>query len=298
MQRLRFRSRVPAPVEELFEWHAREGAFERLIPPWQDVEVIRRDGSIRDGDVLHMQIAAGPLRVNWVALHSNCEYGKQFRDTQIRGPFATWVHMHRTHFDTELTSILDDNIEYELPLVRIGEPFAASMAKREIRRMFRYRHLRTRLDLLRHQQYRHLDRIAVHVSGDHPFASQLAAFLSGGGHRATAGQDADASVDLVGLDRCQVRVRTVHGDRAVIIPDMVVGPSFEGTGVVSRLTSLVRTSDSAGEHTWIAEDDLIGLVYSALIDPQSGNVIDGTTNRVTRFFTDAATARRFYHGTI
>ena len=43
-------SRIDAPVEALFDWHARDGAFERLVPPWENVEVVERSGGIRDGD--------------------------------------------------------------------------------------------------------------------------------------------------------------------------------------------------------------------------------------------------------
>ena len=33
------RSEVPHPVEEVFAWHERPGALDRLSPPWEVVEV-------------------------------------------------------------------------------------------------------------------------------------------------------------------------------------------------------------------------------------------------------------------
>ena len=39
------RSRIPAPAEAVFDWHARPGAFERLTPPWQPVEIVERSGA-------------------------------------------------------------------------------------------------------------------------------------------------------------------------------------------------------------------------------------------------------------
>ena len=41
-------STLPASVEEVFAWHERPGAFERLTPPWERVIVIERSGGIRD----------------------------------------------------------------------------------------------------------------------------------------------------------------------------------------------------------------------------------------------------------
>ena len=38
------RSQMPVSAEELFAWHAREGAFERLMPPWESAQVEERHG--------------------------------------------------------------------------------------------------------------------------------------------------------------------------------------------------------------------------------------------------------------
>ena len=57
------RARLPASAEEAYDWHARPGAFERLTPPWQRVEVIERSaGGIEKGTRLVLRVAAGPLR--------------------------------------------------------------------------------------------------------------------------------------------------------------------------------------------------------------------------------------------
>lgn len=39
---------VPASPEELFAWHERPGAFQRLNPPWENVEVKSPTGGIRN----------------------------------------------------------------------------------------------------------------------------------------------------------------------------------------------------------------------------------------------------------
>ena len=41
-ERFVHRTRIAAPAEEVFRWHARPGALERLTPPWEPVEVIER----------------------------------------------------------------------------------------------------------------------------------------------------------------------------------------------------------------------------------------------------------------
>ena len=40
------RVHIPAPAAEVFQWQARPGAFERLTPPWESVEIVERSGDI------------------------------------------------------------------------------------------------------------------------------------------------------------------------------------------------------------------------------------------------------------
>ena len=43
------RSIIDFPVEDVFQWHARPGAIERLSPPWDPLKVMMRSGGIEKG---------------------------------------------------------------------------------------------------------------------------------------------------------------------------------------------------------------------------------------------------------
>jgi len=74
------------PSNELFAWHIREGAFERLNPPWQQFKVIERKGNIHsDGTVNVRMKIAGSIHTTWLVKHSDYIEGKQFKDSQIKG---------------------------------------------------------------------------------------------------------------------------------------------------------------------------------------------------------------------
>ena len=80
---------------EVFSWHIREGAFERLNPPWQQFKVIERKGSIQTNGTVKIKMnIAGPIHTTWLVNHSDYIDGKQFRDTQIKGVFTSWTHTH------------------------------------------------------------------------------------------------------------------------------------------------------------------------------------------------------------
>lgn len=290
MPSVRYRSLIPAPAEELFNWHAHPGAFERLAPPWQKVEIAFRDGSIRDGDQLAMDLKAGLFRKRWLALHSDYVEGKQFRDTQVQGPFYRWNHTHRVHPAGNEASVLDDSIEYELPGGGPAAALGGALAAQQIRRMFRFRHLRTRNDLLRHQMYRDRERIRVAVVGSGHLVAQLSAFLSGGGHTIVEDGRADFVVDLSHLsgenptsrvdlrsDATWISVLPVSVDsfstlrfpRHMTIwkPAIVgAGPSNPFSRAAASIRGSFKRLGDDAKVPWLAEDDLLGIIHSVMLE--------------------------------
>lgn len=134
------RTRIEAPADVLFRWHAEPGALERLSPPWEPVEVIDRAPGVRDGDRGELRVHMGPLRLRWDFEHRNYVEGRQFQDAQIRGPFKRWVHTHRFTPDGPNACWLEDEIEYEFPFGTLGRWIAGRMVRRKLARLFEYRH--------------------------------------------------------------------------------------------------------------------------------------------------------------
>ena len=109
------RSQINAPVEEVFKWHARPGAIERLSPPWDPLEVIHSSGGIHIGAEVTMKMKAGPIPYKWHARHIEYQKNNLFKDMQVKGPFSKWIHTHRFEPDENSRCILEDTIEYALP---------------------------------------------------------------------------------------------------------------------------------------------------------------------------------------
>ncbi len=177
---------VPVPAAELFRWHARPGAFERLAPPWQPVSLKEHEG-IRDGDRAVIRLGTRLVGIDWVAEHrgysEGCLDGRgacQFEDVQVEGPFAAWRHAHRM-LPSETGSVLEDDVEYELPLGGLAE-VAAPFGERQIERMFAYRHRVTHEDLRRHADANATPMTVAITGASGLVGSALTAFLQGGGH--------------------------------------------------------------------------------------------------------------------
>ena len=141
---------IPASREALWRWHTRPGAFERLSPPWENVQLASGDITIADGEQATIELRKHGVKQKWVAEHFDVAPGAQFRDRQLAGPFAFWEHLHR--FDAGASphqSMLVDEIRYRLPVSPLSDWVAGSYARKQLEAMFAYRHWVTAGDLAR-----------------------------------------------------------------------------------------------------------------------------------------------------
>lgn len=139
-------SEFSCSAEKLFQYHANPGAIDRLIPPWENVTVLRRGKSIDVGTEVLLQQKLGLLKLRWLARHTKLEEPWSFQDTQISGPFATWQHDHLFEPKGSDRCLLHDLVHFDLPWSPLSNP-ALAMVRGILRRMFVYRHETTRRDL-------------------------------------------------------------------------------------------------------------------------------------------------------
>ena len=175
-------SLMPASATDLAAWHFRSGAIDRLIPPWEDVEILERPAAMVDGAVARFRMKKFGVPLVWVARHHDVKPGISFCDTQESGPFSSWNHRHSFLPNGDVSSMLEDRIEYALPGGIIGRTFGGSTVAGDLERMFTWRHARTRHDLHHHATFPG-EHLRVAVSGTNGMVGgSLLPFLSTGGH--------------------------------------------------------------------------------------------------------------------
>ncbi|GHD04867.1 TIGR01777 family oxidoreductase [Zhihengliuella salsuginis] len=169
---------VEAPVDDVFAWFSRPGAFQRLAPPWQPVAIDRETASLRDGTA-ELSLPAG---LRWVSRHDPAGFaeGRRFVDESVaagpRSALAGRVPWRHTH---EFEAVGDDRT---LVIDRIETPVPAAL----LDPMLAYRHRQLAGDLAAHRRASDagLGRLTVAVSGASGLVgSALTAFLTTGGHR-------------------------------------------------------------------------------------------------------------------
>ncbi|HEY9313451.1 TIGR01777 family oxidoreductase [Williamsia sp.] len=133
-----YTSRVAAPIDEVFAWHSRPGAFARLSPPWAPPSLVREADSLEDGTAV-LSFGCG---LKWVAKHQAARYHppNQFVDQLDSWPLRsvmTWTHHHGFSEVDPHTTRVTDTVDTPVPTALL-QP------------MFRYRHRQLTDDLATH----------------------------------------------------------------------------------------------------------------------------------------------------
>ncbi|MEM0897408.1 MAG: SRPBCC family protein, partial [Verrucomicrobiota bacterium] len=71
-------TQVEASAGELFDWHAKPSALERLTPPWENVKTVEPLPALRSGARTTLEVRTGLIKQRWTAELQNVEEGKQF----------------------------------------------------------------------------------------------------------------------------------------------------------------------------------------------------------------------------
>ncbi len=135
---------IAASAATVFGFHEAPDAFARLQPPWQRTEIITPPASLAVGTRVVLRTKLGPLWQTIIAEHTAYEPGVMFADRMVKGPFARWLHRHVVIARGPDACTLTDDIDYELPLAPLGRWLGGGVARRQLDRLFAFRHEVTR----------------------------------------------------------------------------------------------------------------------------------------------------------
>lgn len=172
----------PCSAEELYRWHSREGALERLLPPWEKSRVIEKHGGIKPGGMVRLKMHAGPFPFYFTARHTKDMPGVMFQDIQEKGPFRSWSHTH--YFDdTSNGAILRDLIEYELPGPIMLPGFIRNHVTKSLEILFRHRESILTEDIKLHTLCSHRPLRILLTGASGVLGRELIPLLTTGGHQ-------------------------------------------------------------------------------------------------------------------
>jgi uncharacterized protein (TIGR01777 family) len=242
---------IARPAGEAYAWHMRPGAFARLQPPWERVELLGVHPGVRDGTRVRVRSRVGPLHFNWEVEHRDCEEGRGFCDMMRSGPFAHWEHRHIFTPIQSGRCRLTDRITYRLPGGAAGRIFAGRFVYAKLDRIFAYRQAVTKADLeMAQADTRPLTVLITGASG--LMGRALTPFLETQGHRVlqlVRRPPATATEIFWDPGKGKLDARQLEGIDAVV---HLAGENIaEGRWTTARRAAL-RESRLAGTRTLVA----------------------------------------------
>lgn len=175
-------SEYPCSAEELYNWHSRPGALERLLPPWENISVLARHGGIEPGGTVELKMHAGPFPYRFRARHIDNIPGKMFRDIQEKGPFSYWSHTHNFK-NKGKGSLLHDQVEYSLPGHRFLPGFIKDHVGKSLENLFHHRQKLLEEDIALHRCSSTIPLRILITGASGVIGRDLLPLLTTGGHQ-------------------------------------------------------------------------------------------------------------------
>jgi len=134
---------INCTLEELFNFHLDTNNIKKITPKHTKVELIDYEEKTYEGKIIKLKTTRAFVPINWIVKIEKFQYPNLMVDVAIKSPFAFWEHKH---IFTQKGSMceLQDSIKFALPFGIFGK-LITPFIKKDIKKMFEYRHLKTKM---------------------------------------------------------------------------------------------------------------------------------------------------------
>ncbi len=151
---------VHAPLDAVFTFFSEARNLEQLTPPWLRFEVLTPEPvRMHPGTQIRYRLRLHGVPLRWVSRIEVWEPGRRFVDRQLQGPYRLWHHTHEFEPHPDGT-LVRDSVRYSLPLGPLGDVANTAFVRRDLARVFDYRHQRV-TELLQPES----DTVTAEMSG-------------------------------------------------------------------------------------------------------------------------------------
>lgn len=130
---------LPYPVDRVFDFFKKPENLDHVTPPNLGFKILTPSPiPMAKGTVIDYTIRLYGIPMKWQTVITDYDPPHFFTDTQVKGPYKTWIHTHR-FIPKDGGTLMVDEVKYEVPLGPLGDIVRALFVKNEVEKIFNYR---------------------------------------------------------------------------------------------------------------------------------------------------------------
>lgn len=130
---------IDRPLDEVFAFFSNAANLERITPKELRFRILSPQPiEMRKGALIDYQLHLAGIPFRWRTEITEWNAPHSFEDTQLKGPYALWVHTH-SFAEKDGGTLISDHVRYGLPLSPLGD-LAYPAIKWQLSRVFAHRH--------------------------------------------------------------------------------------------------------------------------------------------------------------
>ena len=137
---LRCQMQAPVSMQEAFAVFEEPRNLVRITPEWLNFRLLTPNVVMSKGAELEYALRWMKAPLRWKTLITEYEPPFFFTDEMVRGPYALWQHRHIFH-PSEEGAVMTDEVDYALPLGRLGRLVHRLIVANQLKAIFRYRQI-------------------------------------------------------------------------------------------------------------------------------------------------------------
>ena len=130
---------VAAGIEETFAFFSNAANLDAITPPSLNFKILTPPPIVmREGALIKYRLGLLGIPIYWLTRIDEWIPGRSFTDTQLRGPYARWVHRH-SFIPLQDGTLIRDHVEYSLHLPYLSALVHGMFVRPMIEKIFAYR---------------------------------------------------------------------------------------------------------------------------------------------------------------
>lgn len=143
-QQLKRQTLVKAPLEKVFDFFSDAKNLEAITPGFLQFKILEQSTpKIQQGTTFTYRMKIHGFPIQWTTLIEEWVPNSHFVDTQIKGPYKKWRHLH-TFKTTPQGTFMEDIVDYRVSLGFIGHLLAGNWVRKDVESIFAFRESKIR----------------------------------------------------------------------------------------------------------------------------------------------------------